>query len=103
MEKKTLSLFIGKKILEFRKNKNLTQDELANRLKINRVSVINYEQGTQNPSLYLLYILSEIFDKTIIDFLPTNSEIKKMDKVDEVIKKYKISKIDLNKIIDNIK
>lgn len=53
---------------EFRTQKNLTQEELAERVGVRRETIIFLEQGKYNPSLKLaLYIAKEL--KTPIDKL----------------------------------
>jgi len=41
------------KVKEFRVKKNLTQEELANRVGVRRETIIFLEQGKYNPSLRL--------------------------------------------------
>lgn len=61
----------GNKIKSFRKKNKLTQQELADKLKISRTSLSYYEQGNTEPNIYTLLKLSEIMDCSI-DYLLSN-------------------------------
>ena len=54
------------KIKEFRKKRNLTQEELAFKLKVTRQTINAIEQGKYSPSLELAFKIAEFF-KTRID------------------------------------
>ena len=60
---------IGKFIAKCRKDKNLTQYELAEKLGVTDRSVSNWENGKNMPDLSLFKPLCEILDITINDFL----------------------------------
>lgn len=53
------------KIKVLRTEKNLTQEDLAIELGINRGTVLEIERGTFNPSLKLAFAISKYFDKSI--------------------------------------
>lgn len=59
---------LGKKIKEFRKTNNLTQQELADKLGIARSTLSYYEKGTVEPNIYTLLKLSEIMNCSL-DYL----------------------------------
>jgi len=59
--KKTLKT-LGWKIQKLRKQKKLTQEELAHQLGISRVYMGYIEQGRESPSLKLLIKISRKFD-----------------------------------------
>ena len=44
----------GKKLSELRKQKGLSQEELAIDLNISQSSISNYESGATNPDTYVL-------------------------------------------------
>lgn len=60
---------IGKFILELRKSKNLTQEELAELIPIGRGAVSKWERGVTIPDSSTLLKLSEIFNVTINEIL----------------------------------
>lgn len=51
---KKSKLEFGRKIQRLRKNKDLTQEELADLLKISRTHMGHIEQGRKSPSMELL-------------------------------------------------
>ncbi|PGT60348.1 transcriptional regulator [Bacillus cereus] len=53
---------LGKKISELRKNKKLSQYELADRLGFSRGKLANYEQGTREPDYETLKKIADFFD-----------------------------------------
>lgn len=60
-------IYIGKKIKEFRKNKKITQSEIAQMLNISRVSYIQYENGKRDIPFSLLPEICEILEIKISD------------------------------------
>lgn len=60
---------IGKFILELRKEKNMTQSELANKLQISDKTVSKWENGRGMPDLSLIKSLCDILGITVNDLL----------------------------------
>lgn len=48
-----------------RKEFNLTQQDLAEKVEVRRETIVFLEKGKYNPSLDLAYNISKVFDKTI--------------------------------------
>ena len=61
----------GQRIKELRKKYKITQDQLAESIGANRVTVANYESGKYNPSSEALLKISEAL-KVSTDFLLGN-------------------------------
>lgn len=64
-----------KKLKELRKNNNKKQEELANYLKINKMTYCNYENDNREPNIETIIKLADYF-KVSIDYLldhPTNN------------------------------
>ena len=62
---------LGKFITELRKEKNLTQKELAERTGIDQADISKLENGTRNPSVNLLKRLAEGMGMVLkIEFVP---------------------------------
>ncbi|MDD3488102.1 MAG: helix-turn-helix transcriptional regulator [Candidatus Pacebacteria bacterium] len=59
------------RIKEFRQKFNLTQEELANQVKVRRETIVFLEQGKYNPSLKLAMNIARVL-KTNIDKLFLN-------------------------------
>ena len=73
---------IGKRILELRKLKGLSQEDLAGYLNIPRSSVAQIELGNRNVSVMELIKLSEVLGFSLDEFLA--KEYKIVDKVEAV-------------------
>lgn len=53
---------IGKNIKDLRSQKNLTQDELAEKLFVTRQTVSNYETGRSRPDVEMLAKIADVLD-----------------------------------------
>lgn len=60
---------VGKHIRKIRKEKNLTQDELAERLHCTRQTISNYETGKSEPDIALLVELADVLEVEIGDLI----------------------------------
>lgn len=60
---------IGKNIRDLRTQKNLTQDELAEKLFVTRQTVSNYETGKSRPDVDMLLRISEVLETDIQQLL----------------------------------
>lgn len=58
---------LGKKVQKLRKEKNLTQEDLAHELGISRVYMGYIEQGRESPSLKLLMKMARKFGVSVED------------------------------------
>lgn len=62
------------KIRAERKENNLTQNELAEKVGVSRQSINAIETGKYNPSVILALKLSELFDKSVNELFELTSE-----------------------------
>ena len=83
---------IGKFILECRKEKKLTQAELAEKLGVTDKSISNWENGRNMPDLSLFKLLCELLDISINDLI--SGEKVSEDKYQEKLEENIISTID---------
>lgn len=60
---------VGKNIKKIRKEKNLTQEDLAERLHCTRQTISNYENGKSEPSIELLLEIAGVFGVEINDLI----------------------------------
>ncbi|EPW71934.1 XRE family transcriptional regulator [Streptococcus agalactiae] len=75
MNDKELALYIGSKIKELRKNKGLTQKELAILVNMGDTTIANYEKGFRTPKKNTLFKLANALSVTIDElFPPINKE-----------------------------
>ena len=49
------------KIVEFRREQNITQGDLADRVGVRRETIVRLERGQYNPSLKLAYDIANVF------------------------------------------
>ena len=59
---------IGERLYDLRKDANLTQDELADILKINKHSISSYERGKSEPPDEIKIMIAEYFGVSV-DYL----------------------------------
>lgn len=53
------------RIVELRKEKRITQEELADAVQVSRQTIISLENGKYNASLQLAYKISKYFNSSI--------------------------------------
>jgi DNA-binding XRE family transcriptional regulator len=79
-EQKYLYESVGDNIKKFRNESGVNQQELANKLGLSRVSIVNIEKGRQHPSLHLLISIGRLFNVQLEDFLPKDLSKIKIEK-----------------------
>ena len=60
---------IGKNIKRFRSDKDITQEQLAERLHVTRQAVSNWENGKTQPDVQTLSALAECFEITVEELI----------------------------------
>lgn len=79
---------IGNFIAELRKEKNMTQQELADKLCVTDRAVSHWENGRRLPDISLLKLLSEIFEVSVTEILNGHKmSIKELENQKELIDK----------------
>jgi transcriptional regulator with XRE-family HTH domain len=73
-ERRDVLIKIGERVKELRKEKHLTQAELASSLHMTSGAVSQIENDLISPSLHTLVQMSEIFEKPIDYFIRTGAE-----------------------------
>ena len=89
---------VGNKISEYRKNLNMTQDELADLLFVTRQALSKWENGKGVPSADMLLSLCKIFNVSFEEILCLDEEVD-VDN-DDIFKGHQRIFI-INKIINN--
>lgn len=74
MDDREINKFVGMKIKEFRKNKKLTQQDLADLVGVKNSAISNYEQGTRIPKRDFLFRVANALGVSIDEFFPIQSE-----------------------------
>lgn len=91
---------LGKMILELRKKKNVTQDELAAELGVTAAAVSKWENGYTLPDILMLCALADYFAVTTDELLGRNpkpicaaiatSSLQLCDQIQALVKRYGI-------------
>lgn len=68
---------LQKRLLKLRKEKNLTQNKLGQKVGFFQKTYSNYENGTRTPTSFKIYYLV-MFHKVSMDYLVGRSNIKKI-------------------------
>ena len=68
---------LSERLVELRKERNLSQLELAEALNVSRQSISLWEKGSTTPSLDKLPLLAEFYDITIDELLYSPEEMPK--------------------------
>lgn len=76
----------SEKLLTLRKAKDLTQEQLAEKLNVSRQSVSKWESGQAAPELDKIVAMSVVFDVTT-DYLLKSSEIDDLSVKTEILEK----------------
>ena len=74
---------IGKRIMELRKAKGLSQDELARNLGISRTSLVQIEQGNRYVDVLELHKLSQLLEFSLDGFLSKDFEKNRQENAKE--------------------
>ncbi len=74
---------IGKTIYNLRKNKGLTQQDLAHNLKVSDKTISKWERNLEMPDVKLIPKLAEELDITIEELLDV--DIKNNNKTDDIV------------------
>ena len=70
---------IGKQIIQLRKAKKWSQEDLAKQIKASRIMIGNYERGDNTPSMEVIIKIARAFDVSI-DYLLGEGENASFDK-----------------------
>jgi len=66
---------MNNRIKEFRSKYNLTQDDLAQKVKVRRETIVFLEKNKYNPSLKLAYDLATVFSVPIEELFIFDKDI----------------------------
>lgn len=81
---------LGKNIVKLRKDNNLTQDELAEKLFVTRQTVSNWENGKNYPDLETIVKISDEFSIPLDELLKEDKKLlKEIDNNVKGVKKYR--------------
>lgn len=95
---------IGAFLKELRKEKNITQEELADKMGVSRRTVSRWETGTNMPDMDILIDISDFYDVDLREILDGERKDIKMDNEtkETVLKVAEVSNEEKAKIVRNI-
>lgn len=76
--------FLGENLYKFRKEKGISQEELANKIGVSRQAVYKWETGERIPDITNLNALCEEFDKRLEDFIEGAEHLVKNEMSEEI-------------------
>lgn len=79
---------VGKQIQHYRKEKNLSQDELAEIIFVSRQSISNWERGATYPDIQNLLLLSRVFEVSLDQLIKGDVETMKQIIHDQEFMRY---------------
>ena len=79
---------VGKQIQHYRKEKNLSQDELAEIIFVSRQSISNWERGATYPDIQNLLLLSKVFEVSLDQLIKGDVETMKQIIHDQEFMRY---------------
>ena len=68
---------IGKHIKQYREQKDMTQEALADRLSVTRQAVSNWECGKTQPDIETLHRIADVLDITVEELIYTTRQVTK--------------------------
>lgn len=93
---------LGKRLSELRKEKGMTQEELAKALNITRSALSLYEIGKRDPDSATLKKIADFFGVSI-DYLLGRTDLPNAYIPEEYKQKYKVTKRDIKQYEETIK
>ena len=93
---------LGERIISLRKERSISQTELARRLNVSRQAVSKWEQGTSSPDTAKLIQLAEILE-TEVEYLATGIRPEPRSVVLNVVETVEKEKVVVREVIRHVK
>ena len=93
---------LGERIISLRKERSISQTELARRLNVSRQAVSKWEQGTSSPDTAKLILLAEILE-TEMEYLATGVRPEPKSVVLNVVETVEKEKVVVREVIRHVK
>ena len=93
---------LGERIISLRKERSISQTELARRLNVSRQAVSKWEQGTSSPDTAKLIQLAEILE-TEVEYLATGIRTEPKSVVLNVVETVEKEKVVVREVIRHVK
>lgn len=88
--------FLGENLYKFRKEKGISQEELANKIGVSRQAVYKWETGERIPDITNLNALCMEFDKSIEDFIVGAEHLIKNNLLEKLAQNENKTEVDEN-------
>lgn len=79
LDKKQLNEYVGKRIKEERKKRNINQKNLARKIGIQNSTLSQYENGKSEPNQEMLFKIAQALDVNVSDLIPSDYRIEDND------------------------
>lgn len=93
---------LGERIISLRKERSISQTDLARRLNVSRQAVSKWEQGTSSPDTAKLIQLAEILE-TEVEYLATGIRPEPKSVVLNVVETVEKEKVVVREVIRHVK
>lgn len=93
---------LGERIISLRRERSISQTELARRLNVSRQAVSKWEQGTSSPDTAKLIQLAEILE-TEVEYLATGIRPEPKSVVLNVVETVEKEKVVVREVIRHVK
>lgn len=85
MNPKELDKYVGNKIREFRKRRNLTQKELGEKIGVKHNTISAYENGTNSPEQTMLFKIARALEIKVDDLFPTTTDVDVSEELERAL------------------
>lgn len=93
----------GDRLKQLRKNKNVTQTQLAEATGLTQSAVYNYEKGRRKIPMSVLEKFANYFELTISELIGVNHTEKIEDAYIEEIRSYNLSKNEVEELMNYVR
>jgi len=83
-----MAIYLNEKLKQFRKSRDLTQEQIADIFHVSPQAVSRWETGVSFPDIEMLPAIAEFFKVTVDDMLGVDV-IRNREKIDEILKSLK--------------
>ena len=88
-----------KRLAELRKERNLSQAELANILHVSQQAICKYELGQAEPDIYTLKGIADVFHTTVDYLVEYDSGIGRSNNSELIINNKPVTRAEINHLI----
>jgi transcriptional regulator with XRE-family HTH domain len=85
MNENEINKYVGNKIREFRKRRNLTQKELGEKIGVKHNTISAYENGTNSPEQSALFKIARALDIKVDDLFPSTTEVNVAEELERAL------------------